>query len=97
MLLRAIIRSLRQLHGDDSMAVGVTASTGMAAVNIGGMTLHYFAGFSGDLVNITTSKLKKKIARNVGAKERWTRLRVLIIDEGELCYPWEVIYNYIFN
>lgn len=40
--LRHIIRRLRELHGSDH--VFVTASTGIAAINIGGSTLHSFAG-----------------------------------------------------
>ncbi len=83
MLLRAIIRSLRHLYGSDEMAVGVTASTGMAAVNIGGMTLHSFTGFPSDIGHFTSAKLAKRIARDASTKERWMRLRVLIIDEGE--------------
>ena len=39
-LLRAIIQAL----GGPSPTVAVTASTGIAAVNIGGQTLHSFAG-----------------------------------------------------
>jgi sigma54-dependent transcription regulator len=41
-LLRAIIQNLRARHGLDKVAV--TASTGLAAYNIGGVTLHSFAG-----------------------------------------------------
>lgn len=66
------------------MAVGVTASTGMAAVNIGGMTLHFFAGFPGDISKHSFTNVKKKIMRNAGAKERWERVRVLVIDESKL-------------
>ena len=40
-LLREIIRRLR---GHSTRKVAVTASTGIAAVNIGGSTLHSFAG-----------------------------------------------------
>lgn len=40
MLLREIVRTLRE----QGKVVEVTASTGVAAVNIGGQTLHSFAG-----------------------------------------------------
>lgn len=40
MLLREIIRRLRA----KGRRVAVTASTGIAAVNVGGTTLHAFAG-----------------------------------------------------
>ncbi|KAG8709526.1 DNA helicase [Ceratobasidium sp. 394] len=43
-LLRQIIQSLHERDKDRRIAV--TASTGIAAVNIGGATLHSFAGKS---------------------------------------------------
>lgn len=43
-LMRAIIQELRNKHARDSQRVAVTASTGLAACNIGGVTLHSFAG-----------------------------------------------------
>ncbi len=64
------------------MAVGVTASTGMAAVNIEGTTLHYFSGFPGDVARLSFDRLKPKVNRNVSAKERWKSLRALVIDES---------------
>jgi ATP-dependent DNA helicase PIF1 len=41
-LLREIIRVLRMTYSVDCIAV--TSSTGLAACNIGGTTLHSFAG-----------------------------------------------------
>lgn len=81
-LLRHIIRDLKAKFSTDEMAVGVTASTGMAAVNISGVTLHYFAGFPRDVGLLPFERVKSKVKRNPGAKERWERLRVLIIDES---------------
>jgi ATP-dependent DNA helicase PIF1 len=68
----------------ESMGAGVyvTASTGAAAVNIGGCTLHSFAGIG--LGKPPVAALFKKIQtdpRLKGAKMRWTRARTLIIDE----------------
>lgn len=42
MLLREIISLCRQKYGRDP--VGVTAATGIASINIGGCTLHSWAG-----------------------------------------------------
>lgn len=42
-LTRAIIRNLRQMYPEKD-AVAVTATTGIAATNIGGCTLHSWAG-----------------------------------------------------
>lgn len=43
-LLREIIKALRFKYKKEGDAVAVTASTGIAACNIGGVTLHNFAG-----------------------------------------------------
>ncbi|CAE6438404.1 unnamed protein product [Rhizoctonia solani] len=74
-LLRAIIEAL----GGPSDQVAVTASTGIAAVHIGGQTLHSFAGVGlghGDI-----GKLVRRIKQDSFALARWIRAKVLIIDE----------------
>ncbi|CUM54033.1 unnamed protein product [Debaryomyces tyrocola] len=76
-LLRSIIKSLKQKH--EKGHVAVTASTGLAACNIGGITLHSFAGVG--LGDGTVSALMKKIRRNKKAYFRWCLVKVLIIDE----------------
>lgn len=43
-LLREIIIALRKKYETRPDAVAVTASTGIAACNVGGVTLHSFAG-----------------------------------------------------
>ncbi|KAG9090458.1 hypothetical protein FRC07_012106, partial [Ceratobasidium sp. 392] len=73
-LLREIIRQLKERN----KRVAVTASTGIAAVNIGGKTLHSFAGVG--LGNQHASYLIKK-AKNARTMERWVSTEVLIIDE----------------
>lgn len=78
-LLREIISSLRKKYAKESDRVAVTASTGLAACNVGGVTLHSFAGFG--LGKEAVPELVKKIKRNQKAKHRWMRTKVLIIDE----------------
>lgn len=82
-LLREIIHELKRKY-DDPMAIGITASTGIAGVNIGGLTLHYFAGLPGDIRTMTFDRLKKTVTANTGARDRWERLRVLVIDESKI-------------
>lgn len=78
-LLREIIKALRKKHAKSSDAVAITASTGIAACNIGGVTLHSFAGIGMGAENV--EDLCKKIKRNKKAITRWLRTKVLIIDE----------------
>ena len=75
-LLRSIIKALRQKY---KTGVAVTASTGLAACNIGGITLHSFGGIG--LGSGTVDSLVKKIRRNKKATKRWMETKVLIIDE----------------
>lgn len=94
-LLRRIIVELRKKHKKlGPQVVSVTASTGLAACNIGGMTLHSFAGIG--LGEETVSQLVDKIRRNRKANQRWKTTKVLIIDEismidGELFEKLEEI------
>lgn len=81
-LLREIIKALRKKHSKSQDAVAITASTGIAACNIGGQTLHSFSGIG--IGEGTPESLATKIKRNKNASSRWLRCRVLIIDEGEL-------------
>lgn len=78
-LMRAIIAELRRMHVREPDRVAVTASTGLAACNIGGVTLHSFGGIG--LGKEEVPELVKKINRNQKAKQRWLRTKILIIDE----------------
>lgn len=76
-VLRTIISKLCARFGRD--AVAVTASTGLAAVNIGGITINKFSGVGigqGDVFRLITMVKKNKNSLN-----RWKRTRVLIVDE----------------
>lgn len=78
-LMRAIIAELRKKFVKESDRVAVTASTGLAACNVGGVTLHSFGGIGLGKEDVPT--LVKKIKRNAKAKNRWIRTKILIIDE----------------
>lgn len=80
-LLREIIASLKRKHKGNADAVAVTASTGMAACNIGGTTIHSFAGIG--IGAEPAPKLIEKIRKNRNANARWQRCKVLVVDEGK--------------
>ena len=56
-----------------------TAMTGVAALHIKGMTLHFFAGLG--LGEGSKETLLKGIYRNKKAKAHWANVEVLVIDE----------------
>ena len=78
-LMRAIIHKFRDNFKREPDRVAVTASTGLAACNIEGMTLHSFAGIG--LGRDPATELVKRIKRNGSLKQRWMRTKVLVIDE----------------
>jgi len=78
-LMRSIIADLRRKYIKEPDRVAVTASTGLAACNIGGVTLHSFGGIG--LGKEDVPALVKKIKKNPKAKNRWLRTKILIIDE----------------
>jgi ATP-dependent DNA helicase PIF1 len=79
-LLRQIISWARKRD------VAVTASTGMAAVNIGGVTLHSWAGIG--LGNGDVKEYVKAIRYGPGywakVRERWVQAKTLVIDESNV-------------
>lgn len=78
-LMRSIIAALKKKYVREVDRVAVTASTGLASCNIGGVTLHSFGGIGLGKEDVPT--LIKKIKKNNKAKLRWTRTKVLVIDE----------------
>jgi ATP-dependent DNA helicase PIF1 len=99
-LLQELIATLKSKHRKNPDAVAVTASTGLAACNIGGVTLHSFAGVG--LGKEPVADLVRKIKRHAKAKNRWIRTKILIIDEismvdGELFDKLEAIARQIRN
>jgi len=78
-LMRSIIDRLKRKFAKDPERVCVTASTGLAACNIGGQTLHSFAGIGLGKEDVPT--LVKKIKKNAKFKNRWIKCNILVIDE----------------
>lgn len=75
-VLRYIIEQLRLKHPGYG-AVAVTASTGIAAQHISGVTIHSFAGIGLGKNNKET--LLAKLSQE--SRQRWERCSVLIVDE----------------
>ena len=73
-LLRAIVQELHRRH---SSGVFVTASTGIAAANVGGRTIHSFAGIG--LGEDDAATMVRTLKPN--ARARWRQAQVLVIDE----------------
>lgn len=76
-VLRQLVQELHRKHGPYN--VGVTASTGLAACNINGQTLHKYLSIG--LGAGSPQDLALKIKRNGAAKKRWKSVQVLVIDE----------------
>ena len=76
-VLRTLVRALKAKHG--ASAVFVTAPTGVAACNVGGITLHSFAGVG--LGKGTVKHLADVVAKHDGKAAKWNQCQVLVIDE----------------
>jgi ATP-dependent DNA helicase PIF1 len=57
----------------------VTGTTGIAACNVGGVTVHSFAGCG--LGDEPVGEMVAKMERSSFAKKRWKQCRTLVIDE----------------
>ena len=64
---------------ENRIGVGITASTGIAATHMGGMTIHSWAGI-GILDEITEYDMEKILGKSP-LKKRFRETKVLIIDE----------------
>lgn len=74
------IDQVKQELDKRDMTYGVVAPTGIAAVNIGGQTIHRWSG-AGIFDTKTVNQVYEKIMGNADAVERWRGCDVLIVDE----------------
>ena len=65
--------------------IGITSTTGMSAILIGGTTIHSFLGIG--LGNASVENLVKNIKTKPFFKKRWVELDTLIIDEVSMLSP----------
>lgn len=68
--------------------VAVTASTGIAATHLQGMTIHSWSGIG--VRNQLEKKELDKLASNVRFKDHYEKTRVLIIDEISMLHPYQL-------
>ena len=82
-LLRYIIQGLRQKHERSSskqnVMVVVSATTGIAATHVNGVTIHSWSGVRLGIGG--PQKLVPTVLKNSSACDRWRRAKVLLIDE----------------
>ncbi|MCX5786584.1 MAG: AAA family ATPase [Elusimicrobia bacterium] len=64
----------------------VLAPTGVAAINIGGQTIHSFFGFKPDITEEQAVKIAVKL-RKRGKSKLYTELDILVIDEISMVRP----------
>ena len=76
-VLRTLVKALKAKHG--ASAVFVTAPTGVAACNVGGITLHSFAGVG--LGKGTAKYLADMVVKHNSKAAKWNQCQVLVIDE----------------
>ncbi|KAH3673084.1 hypothetical protein WICMUC_003917 [Wickerhamomyces mucosus] len=76
-LLRELVDRLKMLYG--AKTVAVTASTGLAAVNIGGLTINRFSGCG--IAKGSKEDAFRAASKSPENREKWRRTKVLIIDE----------------
>jgi ATP-dependent DNA helicase PIF1 len=78
-VMKTMIHRLISQCPEKESSIFVTASTGAAAVLVGGTTVHSFAGIrSGEG---TVAELHRMVLKSPKAKERWKLVKTLIIDE----------------
>ncbi|CAG8479434.1 13335_t:CDS:2 [Acaulospora morrowiae] len=78
-LLGRIIEGLQYKYGNAPVAV--TAPTGIAALNIGGTTVHRFSQFPVNAQYKSIEEIISAIKFSKRLSTRWNRIRALVIDE----------------
>ncbi|MBI5134236.1 MAG: AAA family ATPase [Candidatus Taylorbacteria bacterium] len=81
-LVNSYIKYLR----DNEIDVGVTASTGIAATHMGGMTIHSWAGI-GIEASLTQNDIMG-LAEKAYLRRRFEKVKVLIIDEVSMLHHY---------
>ncbi len=78
-LLKANADGVGGKHDGKPRNIIVTATTGVAACNVGGITIHSFGGVGAG--NGSMADMAKRVMGNEYTKQRWREVDVLVIDE----------------
>jgi len=78
-LLKANADGIGGKHNGQPRNIVVTATTGVAACNVGGITIHSFGGVGAG--NGSMADMAKRVMGNEYTKQRWREVDVLVIDE----------------
>ena len=76
-----VLRVLQQIFGNvrKTSSLSITATTGIAACNIRGMTVHSWSGLG--MGNDSMEMIVAKASKNPNVKKRWLECETLVIDE----------------
>lgn len=93
-----LMRALFDFADSRGIALARTASTGVAALNIGGQTIHSWSGMG--LADEDVRTICAKVAKNRKAEERIRATRILVLDEvsmvkADLLDKLDVVTKYI--
>lgn len=72
----------------NNVEVGITASTGIAATHMGGMTIHSWSGLG--IRDQLSDKDLKKLLETRRLIARFKKVKVLIIDEVSMLHPYQL-------
>ncbi|MEI7616218.1 MAG: AAA family ATPase [Actinomycetota bacterium] len=84
-----LLNQFIQYLNKNDIAVGITASTGIAATHLNGVTIHSWSGI-GIKDNITSADIKKLFSRNKSTVKRIQEAKVLIIDEVSMLHAHQL-------
>lgn len=78
-VLQTVVALVRGAGSGDESLVSVTAPTGIAAVGVGGVTVHKFIGAG--LCAGHPAKVAAQVAKSKTATRRWRDTKTLVVDE----------------
>ncbi len=84
-----LLNQFIQYLNKSKIAVGITASTGIAATHLGGVTIHSWCGM-GIKDKMTNADIKKLFSKNKAAVKRIQEAKVLIIDEVSMLHAHQL-------